>query len=118
MADSARSILDGHIVLDRELATANHYPAIDVLGSVSRVAPHVTSSEVQLGGAELKKLLAAYREARVLVEVGAYVNGSNADVDRAISLMPRIKAFLQQPTHEVPGLDASQQQLLGLAGAQ
>ncbi len=118
VADSARSILDGHIVLDRELATANHYPAIDVLGSVSRVAPYVTSSEVQSSGAELKKLLAAYREARVLVEVGAYVNGSNADVDRAISLMPRINAFLQQPTHEVPGLDASQQQLLGLVGTQ
>ena len=73
---------------------------------------------VQASGAELKKLLAAYREARVLVEVGAYVNGSNPDVDRAIALMPRINAFLRQPTHEVPSLDLSHQQLLGLVGAQ
>jgi flagellum-specific ATP synthase len=99
------------------LATANHYPAIDVLGSVSRVAPHVTSKEVLTSGSELKKLLAAYREARVLVEVGAYVTGTNADVDRAIALMPRINAFLRQPTHEVPSLESSQQQLLGLVGA-
>lgn len=118
VADSARSILDGHIVLDRELATANHYPAIDVLGSVSRVAPHVTTSEVQASGAVLKRLLAAYREAKILVEVGAYVSGSNADVDRAIALMPRINAFLRQSTQEVPSLKDSQQQLLELVGAQ
>ena len=118
VADSARSILDGHIVLDRELATANHYPAIDVLGSVSRVAPHVTTSEVQASGAVLKRLLAAYREAKILVEVGAYVSGSNADVDRAIALMPRINAFLRQPVLEVPSLKDSQQQLLELVGAQ
>jgi flagellum-specific ATP synthase len=118
VADSARSILDGHIVLDRELATANHYPAIDVLGSVSRVAPHVTTTEVQASGAVLKRLLAAYREAKILVEVGAYVSGSNADVDRAIALMPRINAFLRQPTQEVPSLKDSQQQLLELVGAQ
>ena len=118
VADSARSILDGHIVLDRELATANHYPAIDVLGSVSRVAPHVTTGDLQASGAVLKRLLAAYREAKILVEVGAYVPGSNADVDRAIALMPRINAFLRQPTHEVPSLEDSQQQLLGLVGAQ
>ena len=118
VADSSRSILDGHIVLDRELATANHYPAIDVLGSVSRVAPHVTTSEVQASGAVLKRLLAAYREAKILVEVGAYVSGSNADVDRAIALMPRINAFLRQSTLEVPSLKDSQQQLLELVGAQ
>ena len=118
VADSSRSILDGHIVLDRELATANHYPAIDVLGSVSRVAPHVTTSEVQASGAVLKRLLAAYREAKILVEVGAYVSGSNADVDRAIALMPRINAFLRQPVLEVPSLKDSQQQLLELVGAQ
>ena len=118
VADSARSILYGHIVLDRELATANHYPAIDVLGSVSRVAPHVTTGDLQASGAVLKRLLAAYREAKILVEVGAYVPGSNADVDRAIALMPRINAFLRQPTHEVPSLEDSQQQLLGLVGAQ
>ena len=118
VADSARSILDGHIVLDRELATANHYPAIDVLGSVSRVAPHVTTGEVQASGAVLKRLLAAYREAKILVEVGAYVSGSNADVDRAIALMPRINAFLRQSTQEVPSLKDSQQQLLELVGAQ
>jgi len=118
VADSARSILDGHIVLDRDLATSNHYPAIDVLGSVSRVAPHVTTGEVLESGAALKRLLAAYREAKILVEVGAYVSGSNADVDRAIALMPQINGFLRQPTHDAPTLEDSHQQLRQLVGAQ
>ena len=78
----------------------------------------MTTADVQASCAELKKLLAAYREARVLVEVGAYVSGSNPDVDQAIALMPRINAFLRQPTHEVPSLDLSHQQLLELVGAQ
>lgn len=117
VADSARSILDGHIVLDRALATAHHYPAIDVLGSVSRVAPAISPASVLEAAAAVKRLLAAYAEARILIEVGAYVAGSNADVDRAIRLMPRINEYLQQSVTDVPPLELTRQQLLDLAGA-
>ena len=117
VADSARSILDGHVVLDRGLATANHYPAIDVLGSVSRVAPLVAPAEVQQSAAVIKRLLAAHAEARILIEVGAYVAGTNQDVDRAVRLMPHINAYLQQDVADVPSLEASREQLMSLAGA-
>ena len=117
VADSARSILDGHIVLDRGLATAHHYPAIDVLGSVSRVAPVVSPLDVREGAAVIRRLLAAYAEARILIEVGAYVAGTNPDVDRAIRLMPRINDYLQQAVDDVPSLESSRQQLMELAGS-
>ena len=87
VADSARSILDDHIVLDRDLATSNHYPAIDILNSVSRVAPAISSPDLDLQVATVKRLLAAYRDAQVLIEVGAYVPGTNSDVDSG-ALLP------------------------------
>ncbi len=96
IADTARSILDGHITLDRRLATAGHFPSIDVLESVSRVAPAVTSTEQRRDATELRRLLAAYREVRELVEIGAYVPGTNPDADRARALWPRLTAFLTQ----------------------
>jgi flagellum-specific ATP synthase len=117
VADSARSILDGHVVLDRALATAAHYPAIDVLGSVSRVAPVVAPADVLESSAVIKRLLAAHREARILIEVGAYVSGTNPDVDRAIRLMPRINGYLQQAVTDVPSLEAARAELIELAGA-
>jgi flagellum-specific ATP synthase len=96
IADSARSILDGHITLDRRLATAGHFPSIDVLDSVSRVAPAVTSREQRRAAGMLRRLLAARRDARELIEIGAYVPGTNLDVDRAQALGPALEAFLQQ----------------------
>lgn len=117
VADSARSILDGHVVLDRALATAAHYPAIDVLGSVSRVAPVVAPAEVLESSSVIKRLLAAHREARILIEVGAYVAGTNPDVDRAVRLMPRINSYLQQAVTDVPSLETARAQLIELAGA-
>jgi flagellum-specific ATP synthase len=96
IADAARSILDGHVVLTRQLAHAGHYPAIDVLQSVSRVASAVTTPEQQALARELRQLLAAYAEARDLIEIGAYVAGTNPVVDRAVRLKPQIDALLRQ----------------------
>ncbi|HVQ95066.1 MAG TPA: FliI/YscN family ATPase [Mycobacteriales bacterium] len=96
IADAARSILDGHVVLDRRLATAGHFPSIDVLESVSRVAGTVTTLDQRANARQLRRLLAAYRDVRELVEIGAYVPGTNPDADWARSLWPRIQAFLTQ----------------------
>jgi flagellum-specific ATP synthase len=96
IADSARSILDGHIVLDRRLATSGHFPSIDVLESISRVVNAVTSKEQRADAIELRRLLAAHRDVRELVEIGAYVPGTNPEADRARELMPQINAFLRQ----------------------
>jgi flagellum-specific ATP synthase len=96
IADSARSILDGHVVLTRKLATAGHFPSIDVLESVSRVANAVTSRPQRIAATELRRMLAAYRDIRELVEIGAYVPGTNPDADRARDLMPAINTFLRQ----------------------
>ncbi len=96
IADAARSLLDGHVVLDRRLATAGHFPSIDVLGSVSRVAGAVTTPEQRQAATALRRLLAAHRDVRELVEIGAYVPGTNPDADRARALMPAIERLLCQ----------------------
>lgn len=100
VADAARSILDGHVVLSRELAQANHYPAIDVLASVSRVMPDVVSADQLAAAARLRTLMARYRESLDLIRIGAYVAGSDPTVDRAIASWPAIEAFLRQETGE------------------
>ncbi|HTW09112.1 MAG TPA: FliI/YscN family ATPase [Acidimicrobiales bacterium] len=96
VADSARSILDGHIVLSRKLATSGHFPSVDVLESVSRVAPRVMSAEQITQASELRKLMAAYREAKDLIDIGAYAKGANPTVDRAIQLKAATDLFLRQ----------------------
>lgn len=96
VADTARSILDGHIVLDRRLATAGHFPSIDVLESVSRVANAVTTPEQQQLARQARRLLAARRDVKELVEIGAYVTGSNPTADQALALWPQLEQFLQQ----------------------
>jgi len=100
VTDTARSILDGHIVLSRELAGRNHYPAVDVLRSVSRVMPDVTGPEHRDAAGRLRDLLAAYEGARDLINIGAYVRGSDRRIDAAIVAMPKIEAFLRQPPDE------------------
>jgi flagellum-specific ATP synthase len=100
IADAARSILDGHIVLDRRLATSGHFPSIDVLESVSRVATAVTTAQQRADVTELRRLLAAHRDIRELVEIGAYVAGSNLEADRARALHPSIDRFLRQDLNE------------------
>ncbi|WP_433827445.1 FliI/YscN family ATPase [Actinoplanes sp. CA-015351] len=100
IADAARSILDGHIVLDRKLATAGHFPAIQALDSISRVANKITSREQRADATELRRLMAAHREVRELVEIGAYVVGTNPDADRANAAWSQISAFLRQDLDE------------------
>jgi len=100
VTDTARGILDGHIVLSRSLANRNQYPAIDVLSSVSRVMPDIITEKHKKEAAELKRALAIYRDAEDLINIGAYVKGSNEKIDYAISLIDRILAFVQQATDE------------------
>lgn len=96
IGDTARSILDGHVVLSRRLATSGHFPSIDVLESISRVTSAVTEPGQQADARRLRRMLAAHRDVRELIEIGAYVRGADADADLAVARMPEITAFLQQ----------------------
>jgi flagellum-specific ATP synthase len=107
IGDTVRGILDGHIVLSRSLATAGHFPSIDVLESVSRVERAVLSPAQRHAAATLRRLMAAWRDIRDLVEVGAYAAGSDPDVDRAIALRHAIDAFLRQAPEEVVPVEES-----------
>jgi flagellum-specific ATP synthase len=100
IADAVRSILDGHIVLNRELATQNHYPAIDVLGSVSRLNRDLLNDEQQAQVARARELMALYRRNQDLISIGAYPAGSNAAIDEAIRLREPLNRFLRQAVHE------------------
>ena len=116
IADAARSILDGHVVLTRELAHANHYPAIDVLQSVSRLQSEVSRDEVKSAAGELRSLLAAYKDKRDLISIGAYERGSDPIADRAIDLNERIEAFLRQRVDEPTPAEQADQMLTELVG--
>jgi len=96
VADSIRGILDGHIVLNRELATKNHYPAIDVLASLSRVMPDVTTADHCRRASILRDQLAVCKRSEDLVRIGAYAKGGNAELDRALEQLPRINGYLKQ----------------------
>jgi type III secretion protein N (ATPase) len=100
VAEEVRSILDGHFVLSRALAEAQHYPAIDVLASASRVFTRVTAPEQQRDAAHLRALMARHKEVEFLLRVGEYQSGSDPLADQAIERMPQLKALLQQGTHE------------------
>jgi flagellum-specific ATP synthase len=96
ISDAARSILDGHVQLSRELATANHFPAIDVLESISRLMHDVTTPVHRELAAQVRDLMAVYRRNRDLVQVGAYIAGTNPTLDRAVALQDPLNAFLRQ----------------------
>ena len=96
VSDAVRGYLDGHIVLNRRLAEQNHYPAIDILASVSRVAPRIMGVNAAKTAAKIRKLVAAYRDKEDLIEVGAYVRGTNLDVDEAIDKREEVNNFLIQ----------------------
>jgi flagellum-specific ATP synthase len=117
IADAARSILDGHIVLDRKLATAGHFPSIQALDSISRVANKITTAEQRADATELRRLMAAHREVRELVEIGAYVPGTNPEADRANALWPHITAFLRQDLDERISATQAWSQLRALIAA-
>jgi flagellum-specific ATP synthase len=96
ISDAVRAILDGHIILSRELASHNHYPAIDILGSISRLMIHVISKDHHELSMKFKDILATYKEAEDLINIGAYIKGSNEKIDRAIDKMDRINQYLRQ----------------------
>jgi flagellum-specific ATP synthase len=100
IADAVRSILDGHLVLTRELATQNHYPAIDVLESVSRLVRDLTAPEQQELAGAAREMMAIYRKNQDLIHIGAYPAGSNAAIDRAIQLHEPLRQFLRQGVEE------------------
>ena len=100
ISDTSRSILDGHIMLSRALAHKNHYPAIDVLQSLSRVMGDVTTPEHRECAGEIKRLMAIYKESEDLINIGAYVKGSNEEIDMAVAKNKAINTFLQQKVDE------------------
>ncbi len=107
VGDAVRSIVDGHIVLSRDLASKNHYPAIDVLGSVSRLMSEITTKEQRKLASEARDLLAVYREAEDLVNIGAYVKGSNKKIDKSLEIIDDLTEFLRQDMHDSFSLEES-----------
>src|SRR5690606_17629386 len=107
IADAARAILDGHIVLSRRLAEEGHYPAIDVEASISRVMPHVVPIEHMRSAQRFKQLYARYQQTKDLISVGAYTPGADPETDLAIERMPRMRDFLRQELKERAAFDDS-----------
>ena len=114
IADAVRSTVDGHIVLSRRLAEKGHYPAVDVLASISRVMKDIVDPEHLDSARRLIKVLSTYREAEDLINIGAYVDGSDPEIDFAKSMIVRIKEFLQQEIHQKVSFQESVAKLQGL----
>jgi FliI/YscN family ATPase len=115
IADTVRSILDGHVVLSRSLAERNHFPAIDVLQSISRLAPEIASEANLRAAGAVRDMMSAYREAQDLIQVGAYSAGSDARVDLAVAAHPHIDAFLKQRVNEGSSFEEAHRRLALLA---
>ena len=111
IADAARSILDGHIVLSRDLAAKNHYPAIEVLSSISRVMVDIVDKEHKKKANDLLNIMATYRKAEDLINIGAYVKGSNPRIDYAIGMIDKINKFLVQSINESVSFEEAKEQL-------
>ena len=116
IADAVRGTLDGHIVLSRQLAEEGLFPAVDVLASVSRLMPDLVDRRHLAAAHQVRRWLGAYREARDLVEIGAYQRGTNPDVDRALERMPAIRALLAQGRDEASTFAEAVSRLLEVAG--
>jgi flagellar biosynthesis/type III secretory pathway ATPase len=104
IADATRGLLDGHVVLSRRLGAAGHYPAIDILNSVSRVASQIAAPAQLKAASKLREALACYHNSEDLLQLGAYVSGSNAKLDASIRARERILHFLRQDSHEKSAL--------------
>ncbi|MBD3246349.1 MAG: flagellar protein export ATPase FliI [Candidatus Omnitrophica bacterium] len=117
VADTVRSILDGHVVLSRELASAGHYPPVDVLASISRLMRDIVSREHFEAANKIKDLLVTYKDARDLVNIGAYVKGSNPKIDRALEMLDPINQFLRQKVEERAEFDATVDRLIRMCEA-
>jgi type III secretion protein N (ATPase) len=117
IAEEVRGILDGHMILSREIAAKNQYPAIDVLGSLSRVMPQVTSTDHMRAAARVRELLAKYREVEMLLQIGEYKPGGDPVADEAVSKIDAIRAFFSQGTGEFAAAQDTQARLFALAGS-
>ncbi|MBP3923689.1 FliI/YscN family ATPase [bacterium] len=107
IVDIVRGIVDGHIFLSRKVAESNHYPAIDVLGSISRLMSAIAAPEHKAAAAKMRKILSMYRENKDLIDVGMYQPGSNPKLDIAIQMIPQVNAFLQQRTSDIVSMDTT-----------
>ncbi len=116
IADAVRAILDGHIVLSRELADRGHYPAIDVLGSISRLMTQITDAEHRLLRERLVKVAATYRRAEDLININAYVRGTNPDIDYALEKIEAVNRYLRQGIDESVSLDQAVAELRDIFG--
>jgi flagellum-specific ATP synthase len=116
LSDAARAVLDGHVVLARELATAGHYPAVDVLESVSRLRDEAQDEEMRTACREVLRVTAARREMSDLIAIGAYRAGTDPDVDRALEMRTGLRAFLRQERSERSTWDETRTGVLGLVG--
>jgi flagellum-specific ATP synthase len=115
VADTVRSLLDGHIILDRNLAMRNHYPPISVLESLSRLMPNITSEEHIKRAKALRLLMAAYERSEDLIRIGAYQKGADPMLDRAVEILPQLNAFLHQRPNEIVAFPNMVQSLLQIA---
>jgi type III secretion protein N (ATPase) len=116
IADETRSILDGHIILSRDLAAANHFPAVDVLASASRVMTMIVSPEHRKLAGRVRELMASYKRSEILVKIGEYKKGSDATIDEALDKWPRILEFLKQGTDEFTPFEETLEKLKQLVG--
>lgn len=114
VCDTVRGIIDGHIVLSRKIAAQNHFPAIDVLGSVSRLFTEICDPEHMEAAGKMRELLATYQDARDLIDVGAYEHGSNPKIDIALQMMPEINRFLRQSVKDIVNMDMTISTLKGM----
>jgi flagellum-specific ATP synthase len=115
ITDAVRAISDGHIILSRDLASKNHFPAIDVLSSISRVMTNVVSKEHKIIAGHLRNLMASYKESEDLINVGAYAKGTNPKVDKAIAVIDDINALLKQEIGEKYLLEDLYDQMVEIA---
>lgn len=111
ITDAARSILDGHIMLNRKLAHKNHFPAVDVLQSISRCMGQITDGEHKAYAGKMKNILATYSEAEDLIHIGAYKKGSSKEIDYAISNIDKVNEFLNQDVNEKVEINTSLEKL-------
>jgi flagellum-specific ATP synthase len=116
IADTVRGILDGHFVLDRNLANKGQFPAINVLKSISRVMNHIVPSDHRISAEKLRELLSTYINSEDLINIGAYKRGSSREIDEAIRYYPKILSFLKQGTHEEISKEESISMLQSLIG--
>ncbi|MBC7690452.1 MAG: FliI/YscN family ATPase [Methylotenera sp.] len=117
IADSARSILDGHIVLSRKIAQKNHFPAIDILASASRVMRSVTDKDQQHWAGQMREWMALYAQAEDLINIGAYTRGANAKIDQAVAMIDRINSFLRQGIDDKADYSSTQAMMHGIVRA-